>query len=330
MKAAENTKTPGLGILKAVILIIVLLALGLTIGVPLIVHYVEYDTWRENPGQSATMAFFWLGLGCFFWLLLIGLYIHNFILSQFRKKRQLSKLMQNGRHTKGTIISKQVVQSMGEGLLLLLKVEFKNFSNALVETALDIVDSEPALDRFATGKSIALVVNPEISNPPVIIEGKGFQWNRTIMAIIFSILLLMLVLAPGLLVYSYIHESGGYGWRYLSFGHPFILIPFIGLLELLPFMLFTGKPGKRSTASRLLLYGKSATATIIHTQQTGLYINEQPQVLFTVEFEGARGHTTHASFKKVVDLLKIPDITPGKTITVLYNPDNPQQIAPVE
>ncbi|HWW41204.1 hypothetical protein [Pedobacter sp.] len=38
-------------------------------------------------------------------------------------------------------------------------------------------------------------------------------------------LLLLIALAAGLLVYSYKNESHGYGWRYLYFWHPYVIIP---------------------------------------------------------------------------------------------------------
>ncbi|MNV73252.1 hypothetical protein D3C71_1663900 [compost metagenome] len=38
-------------------------------------------------------------------------------------------------------------------------------------------------------------------------------------------LLLLITLAAGILVYTYINESRGYGWRYLYFWHPYIFIP---------------------------------------------------------------------------------------------------------
>jgi len=38
-------------------------------------------------------------------------------------------------------------------------------------------------------------------------------------------LLVLIALAAGILVYSYINESHGYGWRYLYFWHPYIIIP---------------------------------------------------------------------------------------------------------
>jgi len=38
-------------------------------------------------------------------------------------------------------------------------------------------------------------------------------------------LLLLIALAAGLLLYSYKNESHGYGWRYLYFWHPYVIIP---------------------------------------------------------------------------------------------------------
>jgi ABC-type multidrug transport system fused ATPase/permease subunit len=38
-------------------------------------------------------------------------------------------------------------------------------------------------------------------------------------------LLLLIALAAGILLYSYKNESHGYGWRYLYFWHPYVLIP---------------------------------------------------------------------------------------------------------
>lgn len=48
-------------------------------------------------------------------------------------------------------------------------------------------------------------------------------------------LLLLIALAAGILLYSYKNESHGYGWRYLYFWHPYVLIPgsFIFYLSLL-------------------------------------------------------------------------------------------------
>ncbi len=239
----QEKNVPAAGLLRTMIFFIVLVPLGLSVGLPLIIHYTQYDPLRDIPGQSASAAFFWLGFGCILWILLWALFINGFIGSQFRKKRKLEKLKLNGRHVKGTVLTKQVVQQMTDGDLLLLKVQFRNFSDAQVETNLDLVDSEPHLNRFTPGKTIGLILNPETYSPPVMPDGKGFQWNRKIMSIVVVILLLLLILGPALLLYSYQQESAGYGWRYLSFGHPFVLIPFIGVIELICFLLFTGNIG---------------------------------------------------------------------------------------
>ncbi len=119
------------------------------------------------------------------------------------------------------------------------------------------MDSEPHLNRFGPGKTIGLILNPETYAPPVIVDGKGFQWNRKIMGVVVFILLLLLILGPAILVYSYNRESAGYGWRYLSFGHPFVLIPFIGVIEMIFILLFTGNIGSGKKTSRLLVVWKT-------------------------------------------------------------------------
>jgi len=330
MTPSVNKSMPGLGGLRFLLFFFVLFTLFMTAGLPLIIHYAGGEWRMQDPDRSATAAFTWLGVGCFLWILVLVLFVDRFILFQFRKKRGLKQLLESGRHTKGTVIEKQVVQRSERGDLLLLKIAFRNFADAEVTTSLDIVDTDTLQNRFAQGKSIPLIINPAMKDPPVMIEGKGFRWNRTIMGLVVFVLLVLLVLPPALLVYSYAHESRGYGWRYLGFGHPFILIPFIIMLELLVYTLVAKLAGTRPLASRLLLYGKPATATIISTSQTGMYINEQPQVLFTVEFEGSRGRMHQASFKKIVDLLRIPDISPGKTVSILYDPGDPLQIQLVD
>ncbi|MCF3111595.1 hypothetical protein LL912_22605 [Niabella sp. CC-SYL272] len=330
MTPSSNTNQAGLNGLRFLLFFFVVFTLFMTAGLPLIIHYAGGEWKWTPPGQSAAGAFIWLGVGCFLWVLVLILFVDNFILSQFRKKRLLERLLQNGRHARGTVVQKQVLQAGGRGDLLALKVAFRNLVDAEVETTLSIVDAAPSLNRFSAGRTVSLILDPEMGDPPVMVEGKGFQWNRTVMTLVVLVLFILLTLAPGLLVYSYMLESRGYGWRYLSFGHPFILIPFIIGIELTIYTLIRKLSRTKRKASKLLLYGRPATATIVSTAQTGVYINEQPQVRFTIEFEGSRGRTHQASFKQVVDLLKIPDIAPGKTINILYDPEHPEQIQPLD
>lgn len=57
------------------------------------------------------------------------------------------------------------------------------------------------------------------------IDGQVVKSNtKTIMLTVIG-LLLLIALAAGILVYTYINESRGYGWRYLYFWHPYIMIP---------------------------------------------------------------------------------------------------------
>jgi cell division protein FtsW (lipid II flippase) len=54
---------------------------------------------------------------------------------------------------------------------------------------------------------------------------RHFLWNAKTRVLTVIGLLLLIALAAGILVYSYINESHGYGWRYLYFWHPYVIIP---------------------------------------------------------------------------------------------------------
>lgn len=54
-------------------------------------------------------------------------------------------------------------------------------------------------------------------------------------------LLLIISTMLFLLVFGYLYESRGYGWRYLTFWHPFILIPLMGCVYLGCFTLLSPK-----------------------------------------------------------------------------------------
>jgi len=57
------------------------------------------------------------------------------------------------------------------------------------------------------------------------ISGQVVKRNAKTIVLIAIGLLLLIALAAGILVYTYSNESRGYGWRYLYFWHPYILIP---------------------------------------------------------------------------------------------------------
>ncbi|NQX37743.1 hypothetical protein SAMN05421820_103260 [Pedobacter steynii] len=96
------------------------------------------------------------------------------------------------------------------GIIQLLEHGEKRKGTASYE--FEFMDSKPYQRHFEVGNTIG-------------IDGQVVKWNTK--TIVFTVigLLLLLALATGILVYTYINESRGYGWRYLYFWHPYIMIP---------------------------------------------------------------------------------------------------------
>lgn len=76
----------------------------------------------------------------------------------------------------------------------------------------EFMDSKPYQRHFESGNNTRMDRQVEKSNAKNI-------------ALTVIGLLLLIALAAGILFYSYINESPGYGWRYLYFWHPYIMIP---------------------------------------------------------------------------------------------------------
>ncbi|AOM78373.1 hypothetical protein [Pedobacter steynii] len=74
----------------------------------------------------------------------------------------------------------------------------------------EFMDSKPYQRHFEVGNTIG--IDGQVGN------------TKTIVLTAIG-LLLLIALAAGILVYTYINESRGYGWRYLYFWHPYIMIP---------------------------------------------------------------------------------------------------------
>src|SRR5439155_17483096 len=126
--------------------------------------------------------------------------------------------------------------------------------------------------------------------------------------------------------YSYMLENHGRGWRFMAFYHPLVLCPLIllvsriGLGKLLK--LFIGSP---ENVLQLKYYGLRTDAQIVSAEQTGTYINEQPQVRFELRYQDNLGKTHTASLKKIVPLLDL-GMTKQEFVPVFYLKENPQQV----
>ncbi len=68
--------------------------------------------------------------------------------------------------------------------------------------------------------------------------------------------------------------------------------------------------------------GLPAGAVILETRDTGTRINDSPIVRFTLEVHTPDGQVFQAETERLIPLLSLPQIQPGTTVPVKYNPAN--------
>ena len=83
----------------------------------------------------------------------------------------------------------------------------------------------------------------------------------------------------------------------------------------------------RGEACDILAIGKPASATIIDISDTGITINQDPVVAFVLEVHPEHGASFRANTKALVSRLDVPQIQPGRTVPVKFDPKQPSRVA---
>jgi hypothetical protein len=168
------------------------------IGLPLILHYAgnHHQSDYQMMNTSASEAFVLLGVGTALWFIVFIYYIKQFLINLLLKKNGTIRLLEHGGKRKGTVSE-----------------EF------------DFADLKSHQRRFEEGNTIGIKLYRESKSTDIGIDGQVVKWNTKTIVLTVIGLLLLIGLAAGILVYTYINESHGYGWRYLYFWHPYIIIP---------------------------------------------------------------------------------------------------------
>ncbi|MGY0041023.1 hypothetical protein [Pedobacter sp. NJ-S-72] len=169
------------------------------IGLPLILHYagnLHLSDFEMINTSSASEAFVLLGAGTALWFIVFIYYIKQFLINPLLKKNDIISLLEHDEKRKGTVSE-----------------EF------------EFMDSKQYQRLFEVGNTTRIVPDRELKPPFIGIEGQMVKSNAKTIVLNVIGLLLLIALAAGILVYSYINESHGYGWRYLYFWHPYIMIP---------------------------------------------------------------------------------------------------------
>ena len=304
-----------------------LYTLGFTVVLPTFLYYTESA--EEPPQDSAMMAFLYLGLGVFSWLVAIGLYLRFFIKLVFTDKYRLERTARQGTTITAEIIRKMQVGVIRDTATLDLRLAFRNLVGTPVEISYELNDSKPYERRFEAGNMIEM--SASLNGGEAVFVPKTIQVSRNRGIVLLYSFLLLLLLAAAIVypVFAYMQESQGAGWRFLRLSHPWISVPLINIgvgTCIWVFLRFIGKAsGNTKQPLRMIMFGIKTTGTILNYQQTGMYINEQPQVRFEIEYTDQTGNRRTTVCKKIVSLLEIHKLDNGPK-EIMYLPDEPEKI----
>lgn len=305
-----------------------LYTLGFTVALPTFLYYTTGSA-EEPPQESATVALFYLGLGTVSWLIVLGLYGHFFIKLAFTDKYRLERTAREGTTIVAKIIRKMQVGNIRDMVILDLRLAFSNLAGTDVEVPYQLNDSKPEENRFEAGKTIEMSVRLNGKNTTFVPKAMQVGRNKGVVSFYLSIFLLLLIGAIVYPIYSYMHESQGTGWRFLGLFHPWISVPLINLgvaLFVSLLMLFIRKAsGDTSEPLRMVMYGLKTTGIVLNYRQTGMYINEQPQVQFAIEYTDQQAKRHTIVYKKIVSLLDIHKLSNGPR-DIMFLPDEPEKI----
>ena len=83
---------------------------------------------------------------------------------------------------------------------------------------------------------------------------------------------------------------------------------------------------KRMTGEEIFLKGQKAEAIILSIQETGLYINNLPQLKVQMQVKPERGRNFVTEVNQVLPDMNIGSLQTGSKIMVRYNPFNRKQV----
>lgn len=304
-----------------------LYTLGFTIALPTFLYY--NINFGARPGESATVAFLYLGLGILIWLVALLLYGRFFIKQVFTDKRRLETVAKEGLTILAKVTDRIQVGTYRDTTVLDLKLEFTNLAGVRVEMPYQLNDSKPHENRYQIGDTIEMSVSLDGRNS--ILIPKNIQIvHHTGIVLMYSIILLLLLAAAVIYpIFSYKLESQGSGWRFLTFYHPWILVPLINIAVFWLINVFFSYIGRASgdpeQPLRMILYGIKTTGTILNYSLTGMYINEQPRVQFEIGYTDHQGIKRKTTYKKIISLLDLHKIGTG-TKEIMYLPTKPENI----
>ncbi|PSK91124.1 hypothetical protein [Taibaiella chishuiensis] len=295
---------------------------------PMILYYSITGSDAGRADSSPLMIMVWLSLSALLWIIFLYQLLKSWLLDVFTVHARITRLMAEGTLVPARVTDCVVAGQARKGVESLnVTLSFTNFAGEAISETMPINDSKPFERRYETGNTVDLRIDPELKQPCVLPASTVTRFKKGVLVLRITGWLLIAAAVAGYYYYSYWFEGQGQNWRFMIFWHPLILCP----LMLLFYERVIGGllrkhlgPGKHDL--RLKLYGRKTMATLKSASQTGLSVNDQPQLLFVLEYTDDLGKKYQVSFKKIVSLLEL-DIARKEEIAIFYLPDAPLTVA---
>lgn len=300
---------------------------------PLFFMYVFPLFFIDLPAMRTTPIFatVLLALGLIFWLIETFM-ISKFIIGPKKMAEKHRKVQESGKAIEADILASDNQGYLKEGREKKILVEFPNLVGNRVKSYISLLDSKEYEKRFEPGKKIKLRLNQE-GYEPAFAFGEGeygtFRrpWARA--WVVFNLIYMV-----GFFLISYKIQSGGYGWRFLNPTSPWLWAPLEGTIVIGFIQKLLGNQDiveeyyeiksfkNEKEYAELLLYGQKSQGEIINFTQTGLYINEQPQIQFKIKFATNKEGLVTKNFKQIIPLTDLHNLKKGP-VDLIYLERNP-------
>lgn len=291
--------------------------------------YMMIEEVSTEPRNSLAVSYGYLGFSVVVWLCVMYFLINNLLIKTFKEKNRISHISQNGIPRDAEIIDYKLVKYNPKTNINMIHIvlSFQNLRNAPIRQEMMFYDTKPQEKRFEKGKIIKVLLNPVPSKEPYfILSGMQTKFKINNLTIRLVFIAFMMVYIVGLYSYFYRRESFNFGWRFLTFVHPIILSGVIFLVTILIVNYIVGKFVRNKKDEHILFAGRNTEGQLMSVSETGLMVNDQPQLIFQVGFKDYKGNDHIAVYKKVVSLLNLSSVPKSGNIEIIYDENDPKKI----
>lgn len=104
-----------------------------------------------------------------------------------------------------------------------------------------------------------------------------------------------------------------YFWMFFSLAITAVVLFFV-------FRMVAGMTGNTKAGRALMATGADAQATVLGLQQTGTFVNNNPQVILTLQVSPPGQPPFQAQTSTILPLVAVPQVQPGNVVNVKYDP----------